>query len=34
MTRALATELAASPGATATRRSGPNGSPKERWQGT
>jgi PadR family transcriptional regulator, regulatory protein PadR len=32
---ALAAELAAaaSAGATATRRSGPNGSPKERWQG-
>jgi DNA-binding PadR family transcriptional regulator len=35
--RALATELAAataaSTGATATRRSGPKGSPKEKWQG-
>jgi PadR family transcriptional regulator PadR len=35
--RALATELAAataaSTGATATRRSGPKGSPNERWQG-
>ena len=34
--RALATELAtttAPTGATATRRSGPNGSPKERCQG-
>jgi hypothetical protein len=34
--RVLATELAATAaptGATATRRSGPNGSPKERWQG-
>jgi PadR family transcriptional regulator PadR len=32
--RALATELAAArAAATATRRSGPNGSPNERWQG-
>ena len=34
--RALATELAAtaaSTGATATRRTGPNGSPNEGWQG-
>jgi DNA-binding PadR family transcriptional regulator len=32
--RALAAELtAAATGATATRRSGPTGSPKERWQG-
>jgi PadR family transcriptional regulator PadR len=32
--RALATELAAArTAATAARRSGPNGSPDERWQG-
>ena len=32
--RALATELAAArTAATATRRSGPKGSPNERWQG-
>jgi PadR family transcriptional regulator PadR len=34
--RALATELAAAtaaPGAAANRRSGPKGSPQERWQG-
>ena len=32
--RALATELAAArTAATATRRSGPTGSPNERWQG-
>src|SRR5919198_1533135 len=33
--RALATELAtaSATGATATRRSGPTGNPKQRWQG-
>jgi|SRR5919198_2501154 DNA-binding PadR family transcriptional regulator len=31
--RALATELAAAPTERATRRSGPKGSPQERWQG-